>query len=194
MAEVITGRQTATVDDDVVVFLIGMRINRLRASADRGSPPSERCRGCCASSPSDPSLGLLGVRSVLVRSSDPRRPVLALVRAPRAVRSLARPRAPAGLARVQPAGPRQRRRRDLPRDVPGRAGDGGDAVREHAAVRAGWGDRHRAGGRARPVGRSPHGHGHASTNRRSPPTDRRPTRPPRRHPARPPGRPGRHAG
>jgi len=28
MAEVITGRQTATVDDDVVVFLIGMRINK----------------------------------------------------------------------------------------------------------------------------------------------------------------------
>ena len=30
MADIITGRQTATVDDDVVVFLIGMRINRLR--------------------------------------------------------------------------------------------------------------------------------------------------------------------
>ena len=29
MAEVIKGRQTATVDDDVVVFLIGMRFNRI---------------------------------------------------------------------------------------------------------------------------------------------------------------------
>ena len=29
MADVIKGRQTATVDDDVVVFLIGMRFNRI---------------------------------------------------------------------------------------------------------------------------------------------------------------------
>jgi hypothetical protein len=30
MGEVINGRQTATLDDEVVVFIIGMRINRLR--------------------------------------------------------------------------------------------------------------------------------------------------------------------
>ena len=29
MADVIKGRQTATIDDDVVVFLIGMRVNRI---------------------------------------------------------------------------------------------------------------------------------------------------------------------
>ena len=34
MADVINGRQTATVDDDVVVFIIGMRFNRLSAAAD----------------------------------------------------------------------------------------------------------------------------------------------------------------
>ena len=62
MAEVITGRQTATVDDDVVVFLIGMRINRLRRvrswlPAVRAMP--RMLRELAA----DPSLGLLGVHS-----------------------------------------------------------------------------------------------------------------------------------
>ena len=62
MAEVITGRQTATVDDDVVVFLIGMRINRLRRvrswlPAFRAMP--QMLRELAA----DPSLGLLGVHS-----------------------------------------------------------------------------------------------------------------------------------
>ena len=62
MAEVIIGRQTATVDEDVVVFLIGMRINRLRRVAlvaaclpgDAADAPRTR---------TDPSLGLLGVHS-----------------------------------------------------------------------------------------------------------------------------------
>ena len=62
MAEVITGRQTATVDDDVVVFLIGMRFNRLRRvrswlPAFRAMP--RMLRELAA----DPSLGLLGVHS-----------------------------------------------------------------------------------------------------------------------------------
>jgi len=62
MAEVINGRQTATVDDDVVVFLIGMRINRLRRvrswlPAFRAMP--QMLRELAA----DPSLGLLGVHS-----------------------------------------------------------------------------------------------------------------------------------
>ena len=62
MAEVITGRQTATVDEDVVVFLIGMRINRLRRirswlPAFRAMP--RMLRELAA----DPSLGLLGVHS-----------------------------------------------------------------------------------------------------------------------------------
>ena len=62
MADVITGRQTATVDDDVVVFLIGMRFNRLRRvrswlPAFRAMPRMLRELA------SDPSLGLLGVHS-----------------------------------------------------------------------------------------------------------------------------------
>ena len=62
MADVILGRQTATVDDDVVVFLIGMRINRLRRirswlPAFRAMPRMLRELA------TDPSLGLLGIHS-----------------------------------------------------------------------------------------------------------------------------------
>lgn len=62
MAEVINGRQTATVDDDVVVFLIGMRFNRILRPwtwlpAFRAMPTMLRELS------SDPSLGLLGVRT-----------------------------------------------------------------------------------------------------------------------------------
>ena len=62
MAEVINGRQTAALDDDVVVFIIGMRINRLRRPrswlpAFKAMPRMLRELGA------DPSLGLLGVQS-----------------------------------------------------------------------------------------------------------------------------------
>ena len=62
MVEVIKGRQTATVDDDVVVFLIGMRFNRILRPwtwlpAFRAMPRMLRELA------NDPSLGLLGVRS-----------------------------------------------------------------------------------------------------------------------------------
>lgn len=62
MAEIITGRQTAALDDDVVVFIIGMRINRVRRfrswlPAFRAMPRMLRELGA------DPDLGLLHVQS-----------------------------------------------------------------------------------------------------------------------------------
>ena len=62
MAEIINGRQTAALDDDVVVFIIGMRINRLRRvrswlPAFRAMPRMLRELGA------DPDLGLLRVQS-----------------------------------------------------------------------------------------------------------------------------------
>jgi Domain of unknown function (DUF4188) len=62
MAEVINGRRTAGLDDDVVVFLIGMRINRWRRvrswlPAFRAMPRMLRELGA------DPDLGLLRVQS-----------------------------------------------------------------------------------------------------------------------------------
>ena len=62
MGEVITGRQTAALDDDVVVFIIGMRINRLRRvrswlPAFRAMPRMLQELGA------DPDLGLLRVQS-----------------------------------------------------------------------------------------------------------------------------------
>ena len=62
MSTVINGRQTAALDDDVVVFIIGMRINRLRRlrswlPAFRAMPRMLRELG------EDPDLGLLGVQS-----------------------------------------------------------------------------------------------------------------------------------
>ena len=62
MGEVITGRQTAALDDDVVVFIIGMRINRLRRvrswlPAFRAMPRMLQELGA------DPDVGLLRVQS-----------------------------------------------------------------------------------------------------------------------------------
>ena len=62
MAEVINGRHTAALDDDVVVFIIGMRINRLRRvhswlPAFQAMPRMLRELGA------DPELGLLNVQT-----------------------------------------------------------------------------------------------------------------------------------
>ena len=62
MGEVINGRQTAALDDDVVVFIIGMRINRLRRvrswlPAFQAMPRMLRELGA------DPELGLLNVQT-----------------------------------------------------------------------------------------------------------------------------------
>jgi Domain of unknown function (DUF4188) len=62
MAHISTGRHTAALDDEVVVFIIGMRINRLRRfrswlPAVRAMPRMLRELGA------DPSLGLLNVQT-----------------------------------------------------------------------------------------------------------------------------------
>jgi hypothetical protein len=62
MAEVISGRHTAALDNEIVVFIIGMRINRLRRfrswlPAARAMPRMLRELGA------DPSLGLLNVQT-----------------------------------------------------------------------------------------------------------------------------------
>jgi fumigallin biosynthesis monooxygenase-like protein len=62
MTEVINGRHTAAVDGDVVVFIIGMRINRLRRL--RSWLPAFRAMPrMLAELSADPDLGLLGVQS-----------------------------------------------------------------------------------------------------------------------------------
>ena len=62
MADIHLGRQTATVDDEVVVFLIGMRINRLRAVRS-WLPAVKAMPRMLRELAADPSLGLLGVQS-----------------------------------------------------------------------------------------------------------------------------------
>jgi len=62
MRDVITGRQTATVDDDLVVFIIGMRFNRL--SRPRTWLPAFRAMPRMLQElASRPELGLLEYRS-----------------------------------------------------------------------------------------------------------------------------------
>ncbi len=62
MSDVITGRQTATVDDDIVVFIIGMRFNRL--SRPRTWLPAFRAMPrMLRELASRPELGLLEYRS-----------------------------------------------------------------------------------------------------------------------------------
>ena len=62
MAELTNGRQTAALDDDVVVFIIGMRINRLRRL--RSWLPAFRAMPRMLKELSeDPDLGLLHVQS-----------------------------------------------------------------------------------------------------------------------------------
>ena len=62
MAEVITGRQTAALDDEVVVFIIGMRINRLRRPGS-WLPAFRAMPRMLRELAEDPSLGLLSVQS-----------------------------------------------------------------------------------------------------------------------------------
>ena len=62
MSDVITGRQTATIDDDIVVFIIGMRFNRL--SRPRTWLPAFRAMPKMLQElASRPELGLLEYRS-----------------------------------------------------------------------------------------------------------------------------------
>ncbi len=63
MAEVISGRQTAALDDEVVVFIIGMRINRLR-SVRSWLPPARAMAKMLRELAADPSLGLLHVQTL----------------------------------------------------------------------------------------------------------------------------------
>ena len=62
MAEVITGRHTAALDDEVVVFIIGMRINRLRRPGS-WLPAARAMPRMLRELAADQSLGLLGVQS-----------------------------------------------------------------------------------------------------------------------------------
>ena len=62
MAEVIKGRQTATVDDDVVVFLIGMRFNRILRPWT-WLPAFNAMPKMLRELASQPELGLLGYRT-----------------------------------------------------------------------------------------------------------------------------------
>ena len=66
-----------------------------------------------------PRVGLPRLDAGLLAGGPADRAVLALVRAPRALRARPRRRAPAGLARLQQAGGDARRRRHLARDLPG---------------------------------------------------------------------------
>ena len=58
MSTVVTGRQTANLDDEVVVFLIGMRINRLR-SPRSWLPAFRAMPRMLAELAANPELGLL---------------------------------------------------------------------------------------------------------------------------------------
>jgi hypothetical protein len=62
MAEVINGRQTAALDDDVVVFIIGMRVNRMRRLRS-WLPAARAMPRMLRELAGDPSLGLLEVNS-----------------------------------------------------------------------------------------------------------------------------------
>jgi len=62
MTAVINGRQTATVDDEVVVFLIGMRFNRLLRPRT-WLPAFLAMPRMLRELQTNPALGLLGVRS-----------------------------------------------------------------------------------------------------------------------------------
>nr|WP_269204524.1 DUF4188 domain-containing protein [Motilibacter deserti] len=61
-AQVVPGRMTAASDDDLVVFLIGMRINRLRA-VRAWLPAVTAMPRMLRELAKDPSLGLLDARS-----------------------------------------------------------------------------------------------------------------------------------
>ena len=73
MAAVVDRRMTAEIKGDVVVFLIGMRINRFRRVSKWVPSPSSRCRACCASSNGLPKRDCLGPRFYF---GSPRRPLI----------------------------------------------------------------------------------------------------------------------
>ncbi len=142
MSAVARGRFTAELDPDehagLVLFHIGMRINRIREP--RTWVPVLHIPRMLRELTAHAELGLLSFevyrsgRTVLVvqywrdfdalnpwaRSADaphrPGRAVLARLRRAELLGSVRRRPAPAGVARVQPGGPSQRRRWGLPRD------------------------------------------------------------------------------
>ena len=77
---VVPGRHTARIEGDFVVFLIGMRINRLLQVHKWTTRCCWRCPRCSPSSNAARNWGLLHVESFL-GGRDYHRPVLALVRA-----------------------------------------------------------------------------------------------------------------
>lgn len=156
MADVIIGRQTATVDDDVVVFLIGMRINRLRRvrswlPAFRAMPRMLRELA------TDPSLGLLGVHSFWAG-----RTILAVQywRSFEDLERFARSKDHDHLPAWQEFNRLVRDNGDVGifHETYRVGGNGRIALRQHAAVRDGRRRRLGAYRRSGPVGRPPDGH------------------------------------
>src|SRR3954453_21144762 len=159
---VFSGRYSAKIEGDFVVFLIGMRVNRpLRIRS--WWPVFTAMPKMVKELEQDPSTGFLGAWQGLW-STGP-----SLVQYWRSFEELERyARDPRGshlpcVAALQPARPRQRRRRHLARDLPRAGGRVRDDLRQHAARRPRRGRRAPAVGldehRGAPDRRAPAGRG-----------------------------------
>ena len=119
MAKVFTGRYSADVEGDFVVFLIGMRINKLW-NVRGWWHTFVSMRPMIKELEANPGLGLISAHHDVVRRPG-RRPVLALVRAPRPLRAQRGPAPPPRVEEVEQGLARVRRGRHLARDLQGAA-------------------------------------------------------------------------
>ena len=142
MTEIRGERLTAEVDAEFVVFLIGMRFNRLW-KVWRWGPVALAMARMIRELEADPGAGFLGVEAWAGTHHDDGA-VLALLRSTRGLRHQSGARAPPGVGCLQPRDRLERRRRHLARDLPRAAGRLRVRLQQHAALRAREGDARRA--------------------------------------------------
>jgi hypothetical protein len=138
MANIIAERMTAAIEDEVIVFLIGMRINRLW-KVHKWWPIARAMPRMLRELAASPDSGFLGF-SYVGWQSDPHASVLAFLRAFGALREGRGAVASAGVGVVQSRGRKQRRRRHLARNVSRKTRRFRMRLQQHAAVRFGEGD------------------------------------------------------
>ena len=164
MAQVIAQRMTADVDSEVIVFLIGMRINQLledpQMAAGGAGDAAHAARAC---RPTRHPVSSAANRGAGIRrswcSTGDRSTISSVL--PRTRRAAHRP----AWAAFNRAIGEQRRRRHLARDLPRPAGRHGIDLQQHAAVRPGPRDAAGAGAGASRVRARPDGAHGASGHR-----------------------------
>jgi hypothetical protein len=146
MPKIFPGRFTADIHEPFVVFLIGLRINRLWAF-HKWMPVAKSMPQMLELLAKNPAKGLLGLHTWVGWRDVNDRAVLAVVRRPGEFRAQSRRAAPASLEGFQPSHRLGWQRRRLARNIPGQRPAVSVCVWEHTIVRIGGCDQSGRGSR-----------------------------------------------